>query len=96
MLLSSYVLIRFRKYLPEAIIHAIYNPDEIDETIYVESELAFITARQIIKKEGIFAGMSSGAAMYAALETSKKISKGRIVVIFPDRAEKYLSTKLFE
>ena len=40
--------------------------------------------------------MSSGAAMYAAIEIAKKIKKGRIVVIFPDRGEKYLSTKLFE
>ncbi|NPA44541.1 MAG: cysteine synthase family protein [Chlorobi bacterium] len=84
------------KNMEEAIIPAIYNPEEIDETVYVESELAFSTAREIIKKEGIFVGMSSGAAMYAALEISKKIEKGRIVVIFPDRAEKYLSTELFE
>lgn len=84
------------KNMEEAIVPAIYNSDEIDETVYVESELAFSTARDIIKKEGIFVGMSSGAAMYAALEIAKKIDKGRIVVIFPDRAEKYLSTKLFE
>ncbi len=84
------------KNMEEAIIPAIYNPEEIDETVFVESELAFSTAREIIKKEGIFVGMSSGAAMYAALEISKKIEKGRIIVIFPDRAEKYLSTKLFE
>ena len=84
------------KNMEEAIIPAIYNPDEIDETVFVESELAFSTARDIIKKEGIFVGMSSGAAMYAALEIAKKIDKGRIIVIFPDRAEKYLSTKLFE
>jgi len=84
------------KNMEEAIVPAIYNPEEIDETVYVESELAFSTARDIIRKEGIFVGMSSGAAMYAALEIAKKIDKGRIVVIFPDRAEKYLSTKLFE
>jgi len=84
------------KNMEEAIIPAIYNPEEIDETVFVESELAFSTAREIIKKEGIFVGMSSGAAMYTALEISKKIDKGRIIVIFPDRAEKYLSTKLFE
>jgi cysteine synthase B len=52
--------------------------------------------RKIIKKEGIFVGMSSGAAMYAATEIAKKIKSGVIVVIFPDRGEKYLTTDLFE
>jgi cysteine synthase B len=51
--------------------------------------------RQIVLKEGIFVGMSSGAAMYAAIEIAKQIESGTIVVIFPDRGEKYLSTKLF-
>jgi cysteine synthase B len=40
--------------------------------------------------------MSSGAAMLAALKTAEKIDKGNIVVVFPDRAEKYLSTKMFD
>ena len=62
----------------------------------VESEIAFDIARQIVKKEGIFVGMSSGAAMYAATEVAKKIDSGVIVVIFPDRGEKYLSTDLFK
>ncbi len=83
------------KNMQEAIIPAIYNPDKIDERIMVDTETAFKTAREIIRQEGIFAGMSSGAAMYAALKISEKIKKGRIVVIFPDRAEKYLSTGLF-
>ena len=52
-------------------------------------------ARQIILQEGIFAGMSSGAAMIAALRTAEKIESGNIVVVFPDRAEKYLSTIMF-
>jgi cysteine synthase B len=61
----------------------------------VESEQAFATTREIVKKEGIFVGMSSGAAMYAAQQVAKKITSGNIVVIFPDRGEKYLSTDLF-
>ena len=61
-----------------------------------ERDLALKRAREIVKKEGIFVGMSSGAAMYAALEVAKKIDHGNIVVIFPDRGEKYLSTELFE
>ena len=59
-------------------------------------EEAIEMARQLIKKEGIFAGMSSGAAMLAAYRTASKISSGNIVVLFPDRAEKYISTVMFE
>jgi len=52
-------------------------------------------ARQVVRSEGIFCGMSSGAAMFASLEIAKKIKSGNIVTIFPDRGEKYLSTTLF-
>ncbi|MBT6774865.1 cysteine synthase family protein [Candidatus Woesearchaeota archaeon] len=84
------------KNMGEAIVPAIYNPLKIDQTIMVETEKSFEMAREIVKKEGIFIGMSSGAAMYAALEVAKKIDQGVIVVIFPDRGEKYLSTDLFK
>ncbi|MCD4694389.1 cysteine synthase family protein [bacterium] len=84
------------KNMEEAIIPAIYNPNQIDETIMIESEEAFQMTRDIVKKEGIFVGMSSGAAMCAAMNIAKKIKTGNIVVIFPDRGEKYLSTNLFE
>jgi len=84
------------KNMEEAIVPSIYDPELIDETVMVETEDAFEMTRKIIKHEGIFAGMSSGAAMCAATETAKKISSGVIVVIFPDRGEKYLSTNLFQ
>lgn len=84
------------KNMEEAIVPAIYNPSRIDVQIMVESEEAISMARRIIAEEGIFAGMSSGAAMLAALKTAEKIDKGNIVVVFPDRAEKYLSTKMFD
>jgi cysteine synthase B len=83
------------KNMEEAIVPAIYDPSILDETVMVETEDAFKMARRIIKEEGIFVGMSSGAAMLAAHATAKKISSGVIVVIFPDRGEKYLSTGLF-
>jgi cysteine synthase B len=83
------------KNMEEAIVPSIYDPTKIDETIMVETETAFEMTRQIVKNEGIFVGMSSGAALYAAIETAKKIPSGRMVVIFPDRGEKYLSTDLF-
>ena len=84
------------KNMEEAIVPSIYDPSQIDITIMVETEAAYETTRQIVAKEGIFVGMSSGAAMYAALETAKQVDSGTIVVIFPDRGEKYLSTKLFK
>jgi S-sulfo-L-cysteine synthase (O-acetyl-L-serine-dependent) len=84
------------KNMDEAIVPAIYDPSLIDITIMVETEVAFEMTRQIIKNEGIFVGMSSGAAMFAAVEVAKKIKAGTIVVVFPDRGEKYLSTRLFQ
>lgn len=84
------------KNMEEAIVPEIYNPSIIDYTEMIESEEAIGMARRIIREEGIFAGMSSGAAMLAAVRTAEKIEKGNIVVVFPDRAEKYLSTTMFE
>ena len=84
------------KNMEEAIVPSIYDPSQIDITIMVETEVAYEMTRQIVSKEGIFVGMSSGAAMYAAIQITKKIESGIIVVIFPDRGEKYLSTKLFK
>jgi cysteine synthase B len=84
------------KNMEEAIVPSIYDPSQIDITIMVETEVAYEMTRQIVSKEGIFVGMSSGAAMYAAVQIAGKIDSGTIVVIFPDRGEKYLSTKLFE
>jgi len=83
------------KNMEEAIVPSIYEPSKVDETIMVETEVAFEMARQIIRQEGIFVGMSSGAAMYAATEIARRIQSGVIVVIFPDRGEKYLTTDLF-
>jgi cysteine synthase B len=83
------------KNMEEAIVPAIYDPAQIDITIMVETEIAYEMTRQIVKQEGIFVGMSSGAALYAAIELAKQIESGIIVTIFPDRGEKYLSTDLF-
>jgi cysteine synthase B len=83
------------KNMEEAIVPSIYDPSQIDITIMVETEAAYEMTRQIVKQEGIFVGMSSGAAMYAAAEMAKRIDSGVIVTLFPDRGEKYLSTSLF-
>ena len=84
------------KNMEEAIEPSIYDPSQIDITIMVETDAAYEMTRQIVSREGIFVGMSSGAAMYAAVEIAKQIKSGIMVVIFPDRGEKYLSTTLFK
>lgn len=84
------------KNMEEAIVPEIYDPTKIDRTFMIESEEAFAMARAIVLQEGIFVGMSSGAAMIAALECIKEIDEGFVVVTFADRGEKYLSTALFD
>ncbi|MBE6216167.1 MAG: cysteine synthase family protein [Bacteroidales bacterium] len=84
------------KNMEEAIVPDIYDPSKIDIQELIDSEDAIEMARQLILQEGIFAGMSSGAAMLAAVRTAEKIPSGNIVVLFPDRAEKYISTVMFD
>ncbi len=67
----------------------------IDEIVKVKNEDAVNESRELGMKEGIFVGISSGAALWAAKEISKKRPNKNIVVIFPDGAERYLSTDLF-
>ncbi len=76
----------------------VLNMGIVDEIIKVSNEDAGETARRLAKEEGILAGISSGAAVWAALEAAKrKENKGKlIVVILPDTGERYLSTWLFQ
>lgn len=84
------------KNLEEAIVPDIYDASRIDIFEMIDSEEAIEMARRIIREEGIFTGMSSGAAMIAACRVAQRIPQGNIAVIFPDRAEKYLSTSMFD
>jgi cysteine synthase A len=76
----------------------ILNKEYVDEIILVKSDDAIRTAKQLIKQEGILCGISSGAAVKAALEVAaRKQNKGKlIVVVLPDTGERYLSTEVFE
>jgi S-sulfo-L-cysteine synthase (O-acetyl-L-serine-dependent) len=84
------------KNMKEAIMPEIYDRNALDQIIKVDSEEAFAVARKLIKEEGISVGMSSGAAMLAVLKLIETLDHpARIVTVFPDRGEKYLSTSLF-
>jgi cysteine synthase B len=83
------------KNMQESIVPKIYDPAFPDEIIRVNDDEAFTTTRRLALQEGIFAGMSSGAAVFGALKMAERIERGTIVVILPDRGDRYLSTSLF-
>ncbi|MDW7759411.1 MAG: cysteine synthase family protein [Acidobacteriota bacterium] len=83
------------KNMEEAEVPAIFNESLLDLRLTVNDEDAYGTARSLVLREGIFAGMSSGAALSAALELARDMRSGTIAVILPDRGDRYLSTTLF-
>ncbi len=83
------------KNMQESIVPKIYDPTRLDEKINVVDDDAFAMTRTLALKEGLFVGMSSGAAVCGALRIAGRIGKGTIVVILPDRGDRYLSTALF-
>ena len=83
------------KNMKESIVPEIYNPQMMDEKITIGDGEAFEITRLLAAKEGIFVGMSSGAAVAGALHISEKMTSGTVVVILPDRGDRYLSTTLF-
>ena len=84
------------KNMKEAIVPGIYDRGQIDEKLTVEDEEAFSVTRMLATREGIFCGMSSGAAMAGALRLAASMDEGTIVVVLPDRGDRYLSTNLFQ
>ena len=84
------------KNMQEAIVPAIYNPDAYHRKIVVEDDDAFEMARLLAVRQGVFCGMSGGAAVAGALRLSSELESGLIVVIIPDRGDRYLSTNLFK
>jgi cysteinyl-tRNA synthetase len=73
----------------------IYEKDRIDKKLNIDDEAAFEMTRRLAREEGIFAGMSCGAAMAAAIQEVRSMSEGVVVVVLPDGGERYLSTPLF-
>ena len=83
------------KNMKEAIVPEIYREENLDGKITVQDDPAFETARLLALKEGLFVGMSSGAAVAGALEAARQMESGTIVTLLPDRGDRYLSTALF-
>jgi cysteine synthase B len=83
------------KNMSEAIVPAIFEPDRLDERHIVNDEEAFDTTRRLAVDEGLFCGMSSGAALNVALRKCSELKEGLVVVVLPDRGDRYLSTSLF-
>ena len=79
-----------QEYLPK-----IYDAKRVDELIYVSQKNAEDTTRKLATQEGIFAGISSGGSLYAALQLSKRVENAVIVTIVCDRGDRYLSTGVF-
>ena len=80
---------------PEAYLPKIYNPDRVDRIIDIEQQEAEQTTRDLAAREGIFAGVSSGGAVAAALKLSLEVENAVIVSIICDRGDRYLSTGIF-
>jgi cysteinyl-tRNA synthetase len=83
------------KNMKEAYCPEIFEKQRLDKKINIEDEDAFETARRLTAEEGLFVGMSSGAAMAGALKIAETMQQGTLVVIFPDNGERYLSTPLY-
>ncbi|OIR14147.1 cysteine synthase B [mine drainage metagenome] len=81
---------------PEAYIPKIFDKNRVDRTIELSDSDAHIMTKRLAKEEGIFAGMSSGGAVHAAVELSNELKEGVIVCIICDRGDRYLSSDLFD
>ncbi|GIW47041.1 MAG: cysteine synthase [Deltaproteobacteria bacterium] len=79
------------KHMASSIVPGIYDPQFPDETIFVSTDNAYKVMKELLRKEGIFVGHSSGAAVYATLEYAKKLKEGVVVTILPDGGYRYLS-----
>jgi cysteine synthase B len=84
------------KNMEEAIVPGIYEPSLLDSKFVCEDDNAFETVRDLALAEGMFCGISSGAALFGALHAARDLGRGStVVVLLPDRGDRYLSTEVF-
>lgn len=83
------------KNLDDGYVPAIVDFSVIDERVIVQDDMAFEMARRLMKEEGLAVGISSGAAMAEAVRQAERMESGVVATIFPDRADRYVSTELF-
>jgi cysteine synthase B len=81
------------KHMPSAIRPGIFDPDLPDRTLEISTEAAYEMVRKLARQEGLFVGISSGAAAVAALQVAEELEQGVVVCVFPDAGYKYLSDK---
>jgi cysteine synthase B len=81
---------------PEEYLPAIFNASKVDDVIEVSEAEAKAMTQRLASEEGIFAGMSSGGSVLAAIKVAEKLEKGVVVAIVCDRGDRYLSSTLFE
>ncbi len=75
---------------------SIYHEELLDDKIMLDDDEAFRVARELARVEGLFMGISSGAAMWGAMKVARRVREGVLAVIFPDGGEKYMTTPLFD
>jgi S-sulfo-L-cysteine synthase (O-acetyl-L-serine-dependent) len=83
------------KHMASSIVPGVYHEDELDDKISVTTEDAYAMVYRLSQEEGVLAGQSSGAAMFATLKLARRLRSATLVTVFPDFGDKYLSTNLW-
>jgi cysteine synthase B len=84
------------KHMETAIVPGIYDRTLADEDLAIETEDAYLMVRRLASEEGLLVGVSSGAALVAALHVARQLRSGVVVTVFPDSGDKYLSERFWE
>jgi S-sulfo-L-cysteine synthase (O-acetyl-L-serine-dependent) len=84
------------KHMPTAIVPGIYDPNLHDELVEVETEEAQTGVRRLAREAGLLVGVSSGAALVASMRVADELTKGVIVMVFPDGGDRYLSERFWD
>jgi cysteine synthase B len=84
------------KHLPTALVPPIYDPSLADEQETVTTEEAYDMVRRLAREEGLLVGVSSGAALAAALRVAARRRRGVVVTVFPDGGDRYLGERLWD